>query len=111
MLAAGASGGRHIMAAVFQLMTYVADFGMDPEIASHFPRIDVAGPTKVSADIRLDPAIIAALAQDAPTETVMRGIMPANFANPNLILRQEDGTNVGVSDDRSPWSVALAQKV
>ena len=110
MLAAGASGGRHIMAAVFQLMTYVADFGMDPEIAAHFPRIDVAGPAKVSADARLDPAIVVALAQDAPTEIVPRGIMPANFANPNLILRQGDGMNVGVSDDRSPWSVGLGEQ-
>ena len=28
-VAAGASGGRRIMAAVFQLMTFIADFGMD----------------------------------------------------------------------------------
>ena len=28
-LAGGASGGRRIMASVFQLMTFIADFGMD----------------------------------------------------------------------------------
>ena len=42
-LAAGASGGRRIMAAVFQLMTFIADFGMGVEAAAHHPRIDVSG--------------------------------------------------------------------
>ncbi len=109
ILAAGASGGRHIMAAVFQLMTYIADFAMHPEAAAHFPRISVAGPDKVIADIGLDAAIIAALAADGPTEVVRHGIMPANFANPNVILQRPDGTRTGASDNRSPWSVALAQ--
>jgi hypothetical protein len=40
-LAAGASGGRRIMAAVFQLMTFIADFGMSVEEAAHHPRIDI----------------------------------------------------------------------
>ena len=109
ILAAGAAGGRHIMAAVFQLMAYVADFGMAPQEAAGYPRIDVAGPDKVSADIALDHEIIAALAGDAPTATVARGIIPGNFASPNLILQRADGTRTGVSDDRSPWAVALAQ--
>ena len=42
MLAGGASGGRRIMAAVFQLMTFLADFGMSVEDAAHHPRIDVS---------------------------------------------------------------------
>ena len=33
-IAGGASGGRHILASVFQLMTYIADFGMDVETAA-----------------------------------------------------------------------------
>ena len=58
-IAAGASGGRRIMAAVLQLMSFVADFGMTPEAAAHQPRIDVSGPDKVTADRRLAPEIIA----------------------------------------------------
>ena len=53
VLAAGASGGRRIMAAVLQMVSFVADFGMDPEAAAHQPRIDVSGPDGVSADRRL----------------------------------------------------------
>lgn len=82
---------------------------MDPQAAGHAPRIDVEGPDKVSADIALDPAIIAALAEDAPVETARRGVMPGNFPNPSLILQCPYGLRIGMSHDRSPWSVALAQ--
>ncbi len=109
ILAAGASGGRRIMASVFQLMTYVADFDMDPERAAHFPRIDVSGPDGVTADIELGDEIIVALGDDAPTTIVRRGVMPGNFANPNLIVAHPDGRRTGIVDDRSPWSTALAQ--
>ena len=97
------------MAAVFQLLTYIADFGMDAATAAHAPRIDVAGPDKVGADIDLGQEIIAALAADAPTEIVRRGVMPGNFASPNVIVSQADGRRTGIGDDRSPWSAALAQ--
>jgi gamma-glutamyltranspeptidase / glutathione hydrolase len=39
---------------------------------------------------------------------VEHGVLPVNFACPNLIL-QESGTRVGVSDAASPWSAAVAQ--
>src|SRR6185369_5955995 len=60
-IVAGASGGRRIMAAVLQLVSFVADFGMALEAAAHQPRIDVSGPDKVTADRRLDPDILRAL--------------------------------------------------
>jgi gamma-glutamyltranspeptidase/glutathione hydrolase len=110
MLAGGASRGRHIMAATFQRMTYIADFGMDPQAAAHAPRIDVAGPDGVTADIELGEAVIAALTADVPTAVVRRDMMPGNFANPNMILRHADGTDTGVADNRSPWSAAVAQQ-
>ena len=59
-IAAGASGGRRIMAAVLQLLWFVTDFGMTPEAAAHQPRIDVSGPDKVTADRRLAAEIICA---------------------------------------------------
>jgi gamma-glutamyltranspeptidase / glutathione hydrolase len=109
LLAAGASGGRHIMAATFQLMTYIADFGMDPQEAAHAARISVAGPDRVSVDADLGEAVAAALAEDAPVDLVRRYITPANFANPNAIVRHENGSATGVADNRSPWSAALAR--
>jgi gamma-glutamyltranspeptidase/glutathione hydrolase len=109
MLAAGASGGRRIMAAVFQALTFVADFGMDPARAAHQPRIDVSDPDKVSADRRLPAAVLRALAEDGPTEVVEHSAVPINFACPNLILAAPDGTLTGISDAASPWSGAVAQ--
>ena len=109
ILAAGASGGRRIMAATFQLMTYVADFGMDPEEAAHHPRIDVSGPDGIAADPGLGAEVLSALAADGPVSVLRRGIMPGNYANPSLVLAAEDGRRVAVADDRSPWSTALAQ--
>jgi len=107
-VAAGASGGRRIMAAVLQLMSFVADFGMTPERAAHQPRIDVSGPDKVTADRTLAPDILRALQDDGPTEIVEHGVLPLNFACPNLILQTAD-VRIGVSDAASPWSTALAQ--
>ena len=45
------SGGRRILASAFQLMTFIADFGMDVEAAAHHPRIDVSGADRASAEV------------------------------------------------------------
>jgi gamma-glutamyltranspeptidase/glutathione hydrolase len=106
-IATGASGGRRIMASVFQLLSYVADFGMDPEVAAHHPRLDVSSPDGVTADLRLGAEVLAALAADATVTEVDHGVLPVNFACPNLIQRGPDGM-VGITDAMSPWSLAIA---
>ncbi len=108
-LAAGASGGRRIMASVFQMVSCVTDFGMAPQAAAHHPRIDVSGPEGVTADIRLGAATLAVLAADAPVTEVEHAVLPVNFACPNLIRIAPDGTREGITDAMSPWSAALAQ--
>ena len=94
-LAAGASGGRRIMAAVFQLMTFIADFRMGVEAAAHHPRIDVSGVDRISADRRLPAAVLDALAAEGPVEVVEHGAVPINFACPNTIVHQADGCGWG----------------
>jgi gamma-glutamyltranspeptidase/glutathione hydrolase len=108
-LAAGASGGRRILAAVAQVMSFIADFGMTPEQAAHQPRIDVSDPDSVSADPRLPADVIAALTKDGPTEIAEHGVMPINYACPNVIVRDAGGSVTGISDVASPWSLAVAQ--
>ena len=107
VLAAGASGGRRILASVVQMLAFV-DAGMDPAAAAHQPRIDVSDATTVHADARLPQDVLAALAADGPVEAVEHGVLPVNFACPNLIL-DRDGTRTGISDVMSPWSAAVAQ--
>jgi gamma-glutamyltranspeptidase/glutathione hydrolase len=108
-LALGASGGRRILASVFQTLAFVAGFGMDPEAAAHHPRIDVSGPEGLTADRRLPSETLAALADTGPVETVEHAVLPVNFACPNLIAVGPDGTRTGITDVMSPWSAALAQ--
>src|SRR6478736_2519262 len=85
-IAGGASGGRRIMAAVFQLMTFIADFGMDVDTAAHHPRIDVSSIEGASADARLPNAVMDALAADGELQVVEHNAVPINFACPNVIV-------------------------
>lgn len=107
-IAAGASGGRRILAAVLQLTAFVAGFGMTPQVAAHQPRIDVSDLHKVTADCRLGPDILGALQAGGAIEVVANSVLPINFACPNLVV-QQNGVRVGISDAASPWSAAVAQ--
>ncbi len=109
-LAAGASGGRRILASVVQMLAFLTDFKMDLHKAAHFPRIDVSDPDTVSIDRRLPAQVIQALTADGPTRIVEHGVMPINFACPNVIVSVSDGLRAGISDAASPWSAALAQR-
>ncbi|MGG5887027.1 gamma-glutamyltransferase [Falsiroseomonas sp. HC035] len=108
-MALGASGGRRILAAVFQMLSLVSGFGLSPEDAAHFPRIDVSGPEGATADRRLPQATLDGLAAAGKLEVVEHAVLPVNFACPNLILIGPDGTRTGITDVMSPWSAALAQ--
>jgi gamma-glutamyltranspeptidase/glutathione hydrolase len=108
IVAGGASGGRRIMAAVAQMLAFTIDFGMDPATAAHHPRIDVSDPGIVNADASLPAEVIEALRADGPVQVVQHGVLPVNFACPNLIV-QQGGQRTGISDVMSPWSAAVAQ--
>jgi gamma-glutamyltranspeptidase / glutathione hydrolase len=107
-LAAGASGGRRILAAVAQLLSFVVDFGFDAAAAAHHPRIDVSGTGRIGVDRRLAPEIVAALRRSGTVEAIEHLAYPINFACPNMIVRRDDGRWEGVSDVMSPSSGAAA---
>ncbi len=106
-LAAGASGGRRILASVYQTLAYLIDFGMEAGEAAHAPRIDVSGPDGATADARLPQAVRDALAAAGPLAVVEHGVLPINFACPNFV-RLEGGEASACSDVASPWSAAVA---
>lgn len=106
-LTAGASGGRKIVGAVAQLITFVVDFGLDAAAAAHHPRIDVSGGAVTTVDRRLSADIIAALGRRFAVTEVEHTAYPANFACPNMVVRRETGGWTGVSDVMSPWSGAV----
>jgi gamma-glutamyltranspeptidase/glutathione hydrolase len=105
----GASGGRRILGAVLQMASFVVDFGMDPFAAAHHPRVDVNGSDRIGLDRRLPPAILDQLSAQPGAILVEHGAFSARFACPNLVLRDADGVNHGISDVMSPWSAAVAQ--
>lgn len=107
--AGGASGGRRILASVYQMLAWTVDCGIGIEAAAHLPRIDVSGPDQTSADMRLPAATLAALEAAGPLSIVEHGVLPINFACPNLIRVDADGAQ-GISDVVSPWSAAVAAK-
>jgi gamma-glutamyltranspeptidase / glutathione hydrolase len=106
-LAAGASGGRRILASVYQTLAFSLDFNMDVSAAVHAPRIDVSGPGAVTADMRLPDDVLGALAVGAPLKVLEYGVLPINFACPNLIAVDREGARA-CSDVASPWSAAVA---
>jgi gamma-glutamyltranspeptidase / glutathione hydrolase len=110
--AIGASGGRKILPAVYQVMSFVIDHGLDLESAFHQPRIDASGGEAVSADPRLSDAIKAALSQQFPVTETELVVYPTNFACPSAVLRDPaEGLHYGMSDVMSPWSGAVAENM
>ena len=89
------------------MLAFSLDFNMDVGAALHAPRIDVSSPGAVTADMRLPEDVLRALAACAPLKVVEYGVLPINFACPQLIELDRDGAHA-CSDVASPWSAAVA---
>jgi gamma-glutamyltranspeptidase/glutathione hydrolase len=104
--ALGASGGRRILPAVFQLTVFLVDCGLSPDEAVQHPRLNVDGGPLVEADPRLGRAIIEAVAATLPLCEVEALVSPNHYANP-LIAGREGDTAFGAAQLRSPVSAAV----
>ncbi len=107
VLAGGASGGRRILASVYQMLAFLLDFGMTLEEAAHHPRLDVSGPASVGVDRRLGAEIFEAILRDGPAQQLEHAAAPLNFACPSFATAA-DGEQAGISDCMTPWSAAVA---
>jgi len=108
-LAVGASGGRRIMPAVTQLLSFVMDYGMDLDAAIHQPRIDASEGDIVIGDVRLPRAVRDSLRGAFDYEEARVQTMPMKFACPSAVLRDGD-TNSGVTEIFQPWAEAVAEQ-
>jgi len=108
-LALGASGGRRILPAVTQILSFVMDFDMDLDGAIHQPRIDASEGAIVIADTRLAPETRATLAARFDVEEAPHQTLPMKFACPSVVLRN-GATNSGASEVFQPWSEAVAEE-
>jgi gamma-glutamyltranspeptidase/glutathione hydrolase len=107
--AVGASGGRRILPAVTQLLSFVMDFGMDLDTAIHTPRIDASEGAIVIGDVRLPAPVREALRARFDYEEARIQNFPMKFACPSVTLR--DGTtNFGATESAQPWGDAVAEQ-
>ena len=106
-LAVGASGGRKIMPAVAQILSFMLDFGMDLDAAFHCPRIDVSGGEVALIDRRLGRPALDAVGRIMKAEFTDLAPYPAQFANPSAAQAAPDGVKLGATDLASPWSGAV----
>jgi gamma-glutamyltranspeptidase/glutathione hydrolase len=108
-IALGASGGRRILPAVAQLLSFLLDYRMDLETAFHTPRIDTAEAERITLDARLGPEVALALEELGPVRSVRPVVYPLTFACPSAVL-QEPATGLGfaAAEPVQPWAGALA---
>src|SRR5579883_3455313 len=85
-VALGACGGRRIIPAVAQLTSFLVDFEMSLAQAFETPRLD-ASTASVLCDMRMDPAIVAALGERFPVERVESAVYPSGFAMASAVMR------------------------
>ena len=108
--AIGASGGRKILPALYQISSFLIDHGMSLQDAFHQPRIDASGGDTVGVDPRHSEATQQTLAAHFPLSMTELVVYPTNFACPSAVLHDpKSGEHQGISDVMSPWSGAVAE--
>jgi gamma-glutamyltranspeptidase / glutathione hydrolase len=107
-LAVGASGGRRILPAVTQLLSFVMDYRMDLDAAIHQPRIDASEGEIVIGDVRLPREVRDSLRARFDYEEARVQTMPMKFACPSVVLR-DGSANSGATEIFQPWGDAVAE--
>lgn len=104
--ALGASGGRRILPAVTQLLSFLVDFNDTLDSAFHRPRIDASEGDLVIGDTALSSAVHDALALRFDYVQQHRITLPFKFACPSGVLREGE-TNFGATEIATPWGDAV----
>ncbi len=106
--ALGASGGRRILPAVTQLLSFLVDYGDSLETAFHRPRIDASEGALVIGDTALGKDIHMALHARFDYIEQHRQTLPFKYACPSGVLRREN-RNWGATEISSPWADAISE--
>lgn len=99
--ALGASGGRKILPAVMQLVSFLVDYRMSLEDAFHHARLD-ASTDIVTLDPGLPVQAYQAVAAAYPHAQAPRTFYPYAYACPSAVLR-DGGENQGCTEIMAPW--------
>ena len=107
--AIGASGGRRIMPAVFQVLSMIGVSGMDLDVVAHAPRIDVCGEGRATVDPELSSEVRDAIAEQMPVFVGENTVYPHLYACPNIALRDpQSGEFAGFTHIMTPPSATVA---
>ncbi|MGY9056301.1 MAG: gamma-glutamyltransferase family protein [Alphaproteobacteria bacterium] len=88
LFALGASGGRRIVPAGFQLTSLLIDFGLSLEDAYRVPRLDASGGEGILADYRLHSSILEALSSRYAVTQSYDAAGMKEFAKPQSVMQQ-----------------------
>jgi gamma-glutamyltranspeptidase/glutathione hydrolase len=101
-IALGAAGGRQIVPAVAQILSYIGAFDMSLEEALSSVRIDTSG-TRVRVNSMAGNEVAVSLGQSFDVEIIDDTLYPVNFAVPSAVMRRE-GMNSGMVHPKNPWA-------
>lgn len=112
-LAIGASGGRRILPAIMQLVSFQADFELSLEEAFERPRIDASATGQIAVDPLMEPEIKSALAAHfgglASIVERRRDPYPLAYACPVAVsVDPTTEERVGMTEVAQPWAGAAA---
>ncbi|MEX2297402.1 MAG: gamma-glutamyltransferase, partial [Dongiaceae bacterium] len=109
-VALGASGGRRIMPAVAQLVSFLTDYGLDLETAMAQPRINATGDGRATVDPQIPNSDRRTIAAAIDTVSGERSVYPVLYAAPQAVARDPlSRRNKGTADPALPWSGAVAE--
>ena len=111
MLALGASGGRRILPAVAQVLSFTMDYGMGLDAAFHTPRIDASEGATVIGDVRMPADVRAELGRRYDYREARVQTMPMKFACPSAVMHSGDDRSArfsGATETMHPWADAVA---
>lgn len=104
-LAMGASGGRRIMPAVMQLLSFLIDYRLPLDEAFHQPRIDASVAGQPLCDPLLDDAVKAAIkVRFSNSSEAWRAPFPLAYACPSAVMIEPDGRRIGMTEIAQPWA-------
>ncbi|MYD46559.1 MAG: gamma-glutamyltransferase [Gammaproteobacteria bacterium] len=106
--ALGACGGRQIFPAVFQIVSFLCDFGMDATDALHQARLDVSGTDLITIMDTMNPEIIGVIRDHfSNTKVYKNSVSPGLFGVPQLVVIEPSGSMSGGCFIPSPVSQAI----
>ena len=106
LVAVGAAGGRKIIPAVAQLITFMIDGGLSLEAACRHPRLDVHHDRTIVADDRMDEEILSLLGSKGRLHRVAATVYPHHFGIVEA-LKLTDGFVEAVPDAMAPLAGAV----